>query len=295
MTLLLLLPALALVLGVFLWPLLRYGWLSLQASSVLTGLVPVPNGGANWQRLLADARFWQDAAQTLRFAGLSLALELLLGLALALLLHRPLPRRGLVRAVVLLPWALPTTVMALGWRWILNDPFGPLNGLLQSLVLPVYGFLSLPATTWLFTVLADVWKTTPFVALLLLAGLQAIPSELEEALRLEGAGPLQRLRRLTLPLLAPYLLLAALFRLAQALGVFDLIQVLTGGGPASSTESLALYAYLNAMRFLDFGYAATLMLGMFALVLGLSALVLLTQALRRRLAEAAELATQVTP
>jgi multiple sugar transport system permease protein len=295
MTLLLLLPALALVLGVFLWPLLRYGWLSLQASSVLTGLVPVPNGGANWQRLLADARFWQDAAQTLRFAGLSLALELLLGLGLALLLHRPLPRRGLVRAVVLLPWALPTTVMALGWRWILNDPFGPLNGLLQSLGLPAYGFLSQPATTWLFTVLADVWKTTPFVALLLLAGLQAIPNELEEALRLEGAGPWQRLRRLTLPLLAPYLLLAALFRLAQALGVFDLIQVLTGGGPASSTESLALYAYLNAMRFLDFGYAATLMLGMFALVLGLSALVLLTQALRRRVAEAAELATQVTP
>ena len=285
MTLLLLLPALALVLAVFLWPLLHYGWLSLQASSVLTGLVPVPNGGANWQRLLADARFWQDAAQTLRFAGLSLALELLLGLGLALLLHRPLPRRGLVRAVVLLPWALPTTVMALGWRWILNDPFGPLNGLLQSLGLPVYGFLSQPATTWLFTVLADVWKTTPFVALLLLAGLQAIPSELEEALRLEGASPWQRLRRLTLPLLAPYLLLAALFRLAQALGVFDLIQVLTGGGPASSTESLALYAYLNAMRFLDFGYAATLMLGMFALVLGLSALVLLTQALRRRLAE----------
>ena len=295
MTLLLLLPALALVLAVFLWPLLHYGWLSLQASSVLTGLVPVPNGGANWQRLLADARFWQDAAQTLRFAGLSLALELLLGLGLALLLHRPLPRRGLVRAVVLLPWALPTTVMALGWRWILNDPFGPLNGLLQSLGLPAYGFLSQPATTWLFTVLADVWKTTPFVALLLLAGLQAIPSELEEALRLEGAGPVQRLRRLTLPLLAPYLLLAALFRLAQALGVFDLIQVLTGGGPASSTESLALYAYLNAMRFLDFGYAATLMLGMFALVLGLSALVLLTQALRRRLAEAAELATQVAP
>lgn len=285
MTLLLLLPALALVLGVFLWPLLRYGWLSQQASSVLTGLVPVPNGGANWQRLLADARFWQDAAQTLRFAGLSLALELLLGLGLALLLHRPLPRRGLVRALVLLPWALPTTVMALGWRWILNDPFGPLNGLLQSLGLPAYGFLSQPASTWLFTVLADVWKTTPFVALLLLAGLQAIPSELEEALRLEGAGPWQRLRRLTLPLLAPYLLLAALFRLAQALGVFDLIQVLTGGGPASSTESLALYAYLNAMRFLDFGYAATLMLGMFALVLGLSALVLLTQALRRRLAE----------
>ena len=285
-TLLLLLPALVLVGGVFLWPLLRYGWLSLQASSVLTGLIPVPNGGANWQRLLADARFWQDAAQTLRFAGLSLALELLLGLALALLLHRPLPRRGLVRALVLLPWALPTTVMALGWRWILNDPFGPLNGVLRSVGLPAYGFLSEPATTWVFTVLADVWKTTPFVALLLLAGLQAIPGELEEALRLEGAGAWQRLRNLTLPLLAPYLLLAALFRLAQALGVFDLIQVLTGGGPASSTESLALYAYLNAMRFLDFGYAATVMLGMFALLLALSGLVLLAQSLRQRLAQA---------
>ncbi|MFZ9850225.1 MAG: carbohydrate ABC transporter permease [Vulcanococcus sp.] len=280
-TLLLLIPALALVGAVFLWPLLRYGWLSLQASSVLTGLVPVPNGGINWQRLLADARFWQDAAQTLRFAGLSLALELLLGLALALLLHRPLRRRGLVRALVLLPWALPTTVMALGWRWILNDPFGPLNGLLQSLGLPAYGFLSQPTTTWLFTVLADVWKTTPFVALLLLAGLQAIPTELEEALQLEGAGPWQRLQRLTLPLLAPYLLLASLFRLAQALGVFDLIQVLTGGGPASSTESLALYAYLNAMRFLDFGYAATVMLGMFVLVLTLSAVVMGLQAWRR--------------
>ena len=286
MSLLLMAPALLLLLAVFLWPILDYTWLSLQAQSVFTGLKPVPVGLANWERLLGDGRFWQDAAQTLRFAGLSLALELLLGLAFALLLHRPLPRRGLVRALVLLPWALPTTVMALGWRWILNDPFGPLNGVLRSAGLPAYGFLSEPATTWVFTVLADVWKTTPFVALLLLAGLQAIPAELEEALRLEGAGPWQRLRRLTLPLLAPYLLLAALFRLAQALGVFDLIQVLTGGGPASSTESLALYAYLNAMRFLDFGYAATVMLGMFALLLALSALVLLVQGLRQRLQQA---------
>ena len=279
---LVLLPALALLTVVFLWPLLHNGWLSLQASSVLTGLTPTPNGGANWQRLLADARFWQDAGQTLRFASLSLALELGLGLALALLLHQPLPQRGLVRVAVLLPWALPTTVMALGWRWILNDPFGPLNGLIQMLGLRPVGFLSEPAITWLFTVLAEVWKTTPFVALLLLAGLQAIPQELEEALRLEGAGPWQRLRSLTLPLLAPYLLLAALFRLAQALGVFDLIQVLSGGGPASSTESLALYAYLNGMRFLDFGYAATVMLGMFGLMLLLCGLVVLVQTLRQR-------------
>lgn len=278
------LPALLLLAAVFLWPLLHYGWLSLQASSVLTGLTPTANGGANWQRLLADSRFWQDAGQTLRFAGLSLALELGLGLALALLLHQPLPQRSLVRTVVLLPWALPTTVMALGWRWILNSPYGPLNGLLQSLGAEAIGFLSEPSLAWLATVLADVWKTTPFVALLLLAGLQAIPDDLDEALRLEGAGPLQRLRRLTLPLLTPWLLLAALFRLAQALGVFDLIQVLTGGGPAGSSESLAVYAYLQGLRFLDFGYAATVMLGMFGLILLMSALVLLLQAGRQRLA-----------
>jgi multiple sugar transport system permease protein len=261
------LPALLLLGAMFVYPLGRYAWLSGHASSVLTGLVPVPNGGANWQRLLEDARFWKDAGQTLRFALCSVALELLLGLGLALLLHRALRGRGALRAVALLPWALPTTVMALGWRWILNDPHGPLNAALRSVAGFSYGFLSTPATTWFFTVLADVWKTMPFVALLLLAGLQTIPADLEEALRLEGASRLQILRRLTLPLLVPYLTLALLFRLAQALGVFDLIQVLTGGGPAGSTESLALYAYLNAMRFLDFGYSATVMLATFLLLL----------------------------
>jgi len=282
MTLLLMAPALLLLALVFVWPIAHYGWLSLQAQTVFTNLEPVPVGLANWQRLLGDGRFWQDAGQTLRFAGVSVGMELALGLAIALLLHQRWRGRGLVRSLALLPWALPTTVMALGWRWILNDPNGPINGLLQSLGLPTVPFLASPQLAWLAAVLADVWKTTPFVALLLLAGLQAIPQELEEALRLEGAGPWQRLRSLTLPLLAPYLLLAALFRLAQALGVFDLIQVLSGGGPASSTESLALYAYLNGMRFLDFGYAATVMLGMFGLMLLLCGLVVLVQTLRQR-------------
>jgi multiple sugar transport system permease protein len=264
---LLMLPALLLLTVVFLYPLVRYGWLSLQASSVLTGLVPVPNGGANWLRLLDDARFWTDAGQTLRFALCSVALEMVGGLALALLLHRPLRGRGPLRALTLLPWALPTTVMALGWRWILNDPNGPINAAIRSLGGSSYAFLSTPSSTWFFVVLADVWKTLPFVALLLLAGLQTIPADLEEAMRLEGASRLQILRRLTLPLLVPYITLALLFRLSQALGVFDLIQVLTGGGPAGSTESLALYAYLNAMRFLDFGYASTVMLATFLLLL----------------------------
>jgi multiple sugar transport system permease protein len=173
---------------------------------------------------------------------------------------------------VLIPWALPGTVMALGWRWILNDPAGPLNGLIQSLGGSTYPFLSSPSTTWAFTVLADVWKTTPFVAIILLAGLQSIPRDLEEALLLEGGGEWTVLRRLQWPLLTPYVTLALLFRLAQAFGVFDLIQLLTGGGPAGTTESLASYAYLQAMRFLDFGYSATLMLATFVMVLSLSLL-----------------------
>ena len=265
-SLLLMLPALALLAVVFLWPLLQVGLLSGQASSVLTGLEPVANGGANWQRLLRDSRFWDDARFTLRFALVSVGLELILGVAIALLLHRPARGRGLLRAVTLLPWALPGTVLALGWRWIYNDPYGPLNALLQALGLPPHGFLTSPASTWLFVVLADVWKCTPFVALLLLAGLQSIPAELEESLRLEGAGRIQILWRLTLPLLRPWITLALVFRMAQALGVFDLVQVLTRGGPAGSTESLALYAYLQAMRFLDFGYSATVVLATFVLV-----------------------------
>ena len=265
-------PALLLLGLVFLWPWVHYCWLSLHASSLLTGLAAIPNGGANWQRLLQDGRFWQDALQTVRFAGVSVGLELGLGLLMALLLHRPSRGRGLLRAFVLIPWALPGTVMALGWRWILNDPYGPLNALIQSLGGSTYPFLSSPATTWAFTVLADVWKTTPFVAIILLAGLQSIPRDLEEALRLEGAGDWTVLRRLQWPLLSSYVTLALIFRLAQAFGVFDLIQLLTGGGPAGSTESLASYAYLQAMRFLDFGYSATLMLATFLMVLTLSLL-----------------------
>lgn len=181
MTLLLTLPALLLLALVFAVPLLRYGWLSFHADSVITGLQPVPNGGANWLRLLEDERFWQDTVQTLRFTGLSVSLELLLGLALALLLHQSWRGRTAVRTITLLPWALPTAVMALGWRWIFNDPYGPINQLSNRLGLGSIPFLSNPAITWMAAVWADTWKTTPFVALLLLAGLQTIPSDLYEA------------------------------------------------------------------------------------------------------------------
>ena len=266
MTWLLLTPALLLMALIFGWPMLRYAWLSFHANSVLTGLVPVANGGANWMRLLADDRFWQDVLQTSRFALVSVTAELFLALLIALLLDQRWRGRGAVRALTLLPWALPTTMMALGWRWIFNTPYGPLEAVAGFVGLGPLKQMAAPQWTWLATVVADVWKTTPFITLILLAGLQTIPADLYAAFRLEGGRSIQALRDITLPLLLPYILLSLLFRLAQAFGVFDLIQVLTGGGPAGSTESLALYAYFNAMRFLDFGYSATVMLGGFLLL-----------------------------
>ena len=263
---LLLVPALLLLVVVFVGPLFRYAWLSFHADSVITGLIAIPNGGANWLRLVQDQRYWQDLFQTLRFAGVSVGLELVLALLIALLLDQRWRGRDVVRTLALIPWALPTTVMALGWRWIFNTPYGPVDPLTKIIGLGSLNILGDPSLTWMATVWADVWKTTPFAALILLAGLQTIPGDLYEALRLEGGNALICLRRITLPLLRPYILLALLFRLAQAFGVFDLIQVLTGGGPASSTESIALYAYWNALRFLDFGYSATIIMASFILI-----------------------------
>ena len=263
---LLLVPALLLLVVVFVGPLFRYAWLSFHADSVITGLIAIPNGGANWLRLVQDQRYWQDLFQTLRFAGVSVGLELVLALLIALLLDQRWRGRDVVRTLALIPWALPTTVMALGWRWIFNTPYGPVDHLTNIIGLGSLNILGDPSLTWMATVWADVWKTTPFAALILLAGLQTIPGDLYEAVRLESGNAMICLQRTTLPLLRPYILLALLFRLAQAFGVFDLIQVLTGGGPASSTESIALYAYWNALRFLDFGYSATIIMASFILI-----------------------------
>ncbi len=263
---LLILPALILIVIVFGIPIIRYFWLSLHASSVMTGLNSIPNNGANWLRIFNDDRFWQDAFQTLRFASVSVTLEIIVALGIAVLLNQSFNNRGLVRALSLLPWALPTTIMALGWRWIFNTPFGPIEQLTSIIGLGEINILSDPRLAWIATVLADVWKTSPFVALILLAGLQTIPKDLYEAFKLEGGKEIDAFLFITLPLLKPYLTLSVLFRLAQAFGVFDLIQVMTGGGPASSTESLGIYAYLNAMRFLDFGYSATIIFFSFILL-----------------------------
>jgi trehalose/maltose transport system permease protein len=190
----------------------------------------------------------------------SVLLETGLGVAVALVLHQRMRGRRLLRAAVLLPWALPTAVMALGWAWIFNDSFGVANDLLRrlGLVSQPLAWLADPTLAMAALVVADVWKTTPFSALIVLAGLQGIPEALLEAARVDGLGAWQRFRYVVWPLLVPSLLVAVLFRAVQAYGAFDVVYVMTGGGPGGSTETVSLYAFLNDFRYLDPGYGSAI-------------------------------------
>jgi multiple sugar transport system permease protein len=262
-------PALGLLGVVYGYPIGRAVVLSLFRQDLGSGLRLEFIGLGNYDRLLGDGRFWQSLANTLLFTICSVGLELGLGLAIALVLNRSFRGRGLVRTIALLPWVLPTAVIALGWAWIFNDQFGLLNDLLLRLGLIRSGvnWLGDPGLAMAATIGADVWKTTPFMAILLLTGLQSIPVELYDAYALDGAGPWRRFWGITLPLLRPQLAVALLFRSAEAFGVFDLIQVMTGGGPAGATETIALYIYATVMRYLDFGYGSALVVVVFGLLL----------------------------
>lgn len=262
-------PALLLLVGLYVYPIGRALGLSLFRQNLGTTLQPEFVGLANYERILGDGRFWQSLGNTLLFTGCSVGLELVLGLAIALLLNRSFRGRGLARTIALLPWALPTAVIGLGWAWIFNDQFGVWNDLLIRLGVIRTGvnWLGDPGLAMAATIAADVWKTTPFMSILLLTGLQSIPVDLYDAYALDGAGPWQRFWAITLPLIRPQMAVALLFRSAEAFGVFDLIQVMTGGGPAGSTETIAIYIYATVMRYLDFGYGSALVVVVFGLLL----------------------------
>jgi ABC-type sugar transport system permease subunit len=214
-------------------------------------------GLANYAEALADARLWQALAHTVGFAATSVALELALGLLLALALHRAFALRGPVRTMALIPWALPTVVAALLWRFLFDGSTD---------------WLADPVRAWIPVVLADVWKTTPFVVLLLLAGLQSIDESLYEAARIDGATPWQQFRHVTLPLLRPALLVALIFRTLDAFRVFDLIYALTGGGPGTATEPVSLYAFDVLLQNLRFGYGSAIAVIVFLVTFGLALL-----------------------
>ncbi|MGV0023367.1 carbohydrate ABC transporter permease [Phormidesmis priestleyi] len=195
-------------------------------------------------------------------------LELIIGMGIALVLNQTFRGRGVVRTIAILPWALPTALIALAWTWIFNDQYGVFNDILLRLGLIQTGinWLGNPTLAMISVIIADVWKTTPFISILLLAGLQSIPSDLYEAQAIDGASPWQSFRQITLPLLLPQVVIALLFRLAQAFGIFDLIAVMPGGGPGGATETVSLYIYATVMRYLDFGYGAALVVVTFLLL-----------------------------
>lgn len=263
------LPALIILILVFAYPIGRAFWLSLFTENLGTQLEPIFTGLENYARMFGDGRFWNSLGNTTIFTFFSLLSELILGILIALVLDQKFRARGIVRTIGILPWALPTAVMGLAWEWIFNDQYGVVNDILRGLGMIDSGitWLGDPTRAMFALVVADVWKTTPFIAVILLAGLQAIPQDLYEAHSLDGANPVQNFFTITLPLIIPQMIIALLFRFAQAFGIFELVTVMTGGGPAGSTETVSLYIYNTVMRYLDFGYGAALIVITFLILI----------------------------
>lgn len=217
-------------------------------------------GFGNFTRLFADELFRSALLHTFSYAALALTFEFLLGLGLALLLDGPLRGRGAFRALLLVPMMLPPVVVGVVWRLMLNPSFGAINGTLKGAGVETESltWTASPSLAFASVVAVDVWQWTPFMFLVLLAGLQAIPQEPYEAAMIDGSGAWQTFAHITLPLLKPAILIALLLRTMDLLRVFDQIFILTEGGPAFATETVSLYIYRTAFRFFDFGYAAAM-------------------------------------
>ncbi|MEJ2686134.1 MAG: sugar ABC transporter permease [Gammaproteobacteria bacterium] len=226
-------------------------------------------GLANFMELVRDPVWWQAVWNTVVFSAVSVALEVVLGVGIALTLNAHMPGRGLLRAAVLIPWASPTVVSAKMWGWMYNDMYGVINYLFMAagLIDHPLAWTANPHLALGAVIAVDVWKTTPFVALLTLAALQLLPTEIYEAARVDGIHPVRVFFRVTLPLIAPALMVAVIFRLLDALRIFDLIYVLTSN--SRGTMSMSVYARQQLVDFQNVGYgsaAATLLFLVIAVI-----------------------------
>jgi multiple sugar transport system permease protein len=262
-------PALAVLLLLSIYPLIYSVIISLQQETA---------SGARWSlrnfaRLATDGFFLSAMAHTFVYAIGALTCEFLLGLGLALLLHNQIRGRGLFRASLLVPMMLPTVVVGVVWRLMLNPNFGAVNGTLKQAGINTESltWTASPRLAMLSVIAVDVWQWTPFVFLVLLAGLQAIPQEPYEAALIDGSSRWQTFLHVTLPLLKPSILIVLLLRTMDLLRVFDQIFILTEGGPGFATETISLYIYRTAFRFFDFGYAAAMSFVLLALTNVISA------------------------
>jgi multiple sugar transport system permease protein len=260
---------------VFIYPAIRTVVLSFTRLGFASSFRPEFAGLENFVRLALDSRFRSSLFVTAAFTTISVSLEFLVGLLLAMSVSRWIRGRDAVRTILLIPWTLPTAVIAVLWAWIFNDQLGILNNLLvrSGLLDRPISWLATPVTAMSAIIVADVWKTVPFIFIILLAGLQTIPDDLYEAIEIDGAGHWGRFRHVTWPLLSPFVFVALVFRTIQAFASFDLVYVMTGGGPGGATETVSIYAYQTLMRYLDFGYgsamalAVVILLATFAIVL----------------------------
>ncbi|MBB4094510.1 carbohydrate ABC transporter permease [Brucella pecoris] len=273
---------LALVAG---WPLLRTIYFSFTNAS-LTSLgaaefvgfnnylswVTLKSGRTVYRGLLVDPAWWGAVWNTIRFTLLSVSLETIFGLVVALVLNANFRGRGLVRAAILIPWAIPTIVSAKMWGWMLNDQFGILNHILLNLGLisQKIAWTANPDTAMVAILIVDVWKTTPFMALLILAGLQMVPSDIYEAAKIDGVHPVRVFWRVTLPLIRPALMVAIIFRMLDALRIFDLIYVLTPNN--AQTKTMSVFARENLFDFDKFAYGAAASTMLFLIIAAITVL-----------------------
>jgi ABC-type sugar transport system permease subunit len=268
-------PALIVLAAILFYPIIDSILLALQRVQLSGGRVTQEWSGLdNFNRLIADAVFWKAAINTAYFSVMEVILVTLISLGVALLLNHPLGRFGGFRILLIVPWAIAPVANAVLWKWILNANYGVLNGLLKSLgVIDYYRvWLGTPFSALNFLLIVDVWKSVPFVALLMLAGLQRVPQSLYRAAYMDGAGPWQSFLNVTLPTMRGVIAVAIVLQTIWSLRVFDLVFVLTRGGPADGTVLLNFLAYRVTFNFLDLGYGAAIANIIFALTFLLAAL-----------------------
>lgn len=270
-----LIPMLVVILCIAGWPLARTIYFSFTDATLADIDAHRFIGLDNFIYLLQDPDWWIAVKNTLVFTIASVSLEVMLGTVIALALNAHMPGRGLLRASVMIPWAIPTIVSAQMWNWMFNDFYGVINAMMlgMGLIDQPWAWTADPDLSLWAVVIADVWKTTPFMALLILAALQVLPSECYEAARVDGIHPVRVFFKVTVPLIKPALLVAVIFRCLDALRIFDLIYVLTSG--SRSTMSMSIYARKELVDFQDvgFGSAASTMLFM---IIALATVLLLT-------------------
>lgn len=269
---LMILPAVSYIAVIAMYPLMRTFVLSLFGMQL-----QIPNsskfiGLSNYVAIASDSRFWVAVGHTLYFVFFSVGLELFVGFAMALLMNKQIFGRGIIRASILIPWAIPPSIAAMMWTFMYNDQFGVVSDILQriGIISSSQPLLGSSSTAMWCAIVSDVWKTSPFVALLILSGLQTIPKELYQAAEVDGAGKIYSLYKITIPIVSPTIIVALIFRTMDALRIFDLIFVMTNGGPGNSTETLSVYAYKILFRNLDFGMGSAVAVTIFVFVFVIS-------------------------